>query len=469
MAVTFPCVIDGTLKTVFVRDYCINPDSGEAVAALEWEDEYGKKVRHSVPISADDVTTYFPIAAVQANIAAAADAGMTDRFRVTSERIVFDLLSSGVVTDMLNPALYTLTFTRASLAIDVFTGNVINVNVPMISQRVLGGTGLKIYQYAAFMSVTRINDADIRNWNLTGTAVVNLGVIGNNDYRLSMGAGDTVYEDRAVTSAKQHYFGFRARKVSGDMAGATAKLVDASAGTTWVTINLAGLTDEWAWIGAKGTPNDTDGRFIFSAPNACEFDVQFVQSTVAGTGGVHRMPFILGAGAGVTGGQDSMVTTAGPMDNNSLIVYLASMWASGEAYASFYSNRVIRTNDGAVPVIQMYASATGSKYTVNFPSPADATFSIGTVNVPKMYSVDMEHAVVGKYRLYADGLLIKEVASTAAMTAKNTCLCMGNGASPNNQLNGAASFLKSNARVLTTREHLAFNDCLDKTPVVWKS
>jgi len=460
MTVSFPCVIDGSLKTVFVRGYHINPDSGEATSDLEWEDEYGKRVNHSVPINSDDVTTYFPIAAVQANIAAASDAGMVDRFRVTSERIVFDLWNSGVLTDAGNPNTYTVTTTRASIAKNIWTGEELAVNAPCRRKIFMGGTGIEIYEYANFSAYTRINDADLKNWSITGTSVVADGSLLDDSYSMSMNPGDTVYENRVITNAIKHYFGFRVRKISGDATGLTAKLIRTSVpATVWGTINLSAITDAWSWVGVESSAvSATDGTLIFTAANAVSFEVQYVQLTAGIAATAHRLPFIPGVGAGVVHAATNILSTSPATQGAQAYIARFAMYRHNLANTLQLYPPIFL--GGTYCACQREANNLNPNIGGARPLVPIATMLADTVRV---IALDWERPVENVCDHYLDGSFVSQAAMTTNFNYAGVHLGRNN--TGTRWLNGEVSLIRANQR-LSPSVHAAISYCLSPGTVV---
>jgi len=215
-----------------------------------------------------------------------------------ADAIAADLLRRGDVIDL--GALATVT--RASAAKDPWTGD--DLASGAIRRRFvpLGESGLSVAEVFSEKAVTRINDADLTAWTATGTAAVAAGAQSDYDYRLTLASGDTVYDDRAVTSGVKHFLGLRARKISGDCTGLSAVFCDASDASAWSTVDLSGLTTTWAWYGdATAATDDTDGRVIITAGAGCVIEVQYVQLTEGAAAAAYRNIFVPGAGAGVVG------------------------------------------------------------------------------------------------------------------------------------------------------------------------
>jgi hypothetical protein len=81
MAITFNYTVGAVLKVVTVRGYHINPDEENAIADVEWTDDWGVTHLERVEISVADVAVEFPLdVATKAKIAAASEAGLDDFF-----------------------------------------------------------------------------------------------------------------------------------------------------------------------------------------------------------------------------------------------------------------------------------------------------------------------------------------------------------------------------------------------------
>jgi hypothetical protein len=234
-----------------------------------------------------------------------ATAGSVDALSAAETRFK-DLWVAGTIMDPGDPAATTITFTRASQAKNPWTGATLAINEPARRQVAVGDTGISLYEYAIFGPYTRINDADLRNWTATGTAVVALGAQADDDYRLTLADGDTVYENETITAAIKYFFGFLVRKISGDATGLTARMVDASDGGVWANIDLSGITESWAWAGlaTPTAPDDTDAKLIIQAAAGVVIEVQYVQLTAGDASNAHRYPFMPGAGKAVAHAAD---------------------------------------------------------------------------------------------------------------------------------------------------------------------
>lgn len=147
-------------------------------------------------------------------------------------------------------------------------------------------------------TVTRINDANITNWNALSATVTDEG---DGEYEITIAPSTfaQIYVDPTV-SAVTHNASMEARLVSGSVAAANLELNELAPLETWIDVPFHAMNGSWRSFQNNGTPDDTDGRLRFavtSGAGGVVFRVRKVQLTAT----AHRVPFIEGAGSNVPG------------------------------------------------------------------------------------------------------------------------------------------------------------------------
>lgn len=378
---------------------------------------------------------------------------MKSRGQNAAETIIRDMMLSGIVTDLGDPAKFTITTTRATAAKCIFTGADLGNNVPCRRLIPLGNTGLSVYEYAVFQAVTRINDAALTAWTATGTAAVAAGAQSDYDYRLTLANGDTVYDDRTVTSGLKHYLGLRARKISGDCTGLVARFEDASDASAWSTVDLSGLTTAWAWYGnATAATDDTDGRVIIAAGAACVVEVQYVQLTAGIAATAHRLPFVPGSGAGVAKAADQVVITAALTSTASSII------SAGTTYAHAIQNTLTPYPHHWYGGSAGFNCREAANYNPNIGGARPTQAANQAADLRTVLGLDWDRPTDNTCLHYIGGA----GASSAAMTGtfSYSSIELGARIGTSRYLNGPVSLLRCATRRLSAAEHAAWSQVL---------
>ena len=353
-----------------------------------------------------------------------------------AQRMVRNLFRDGILTDVLDPGTYTQTEVRASGALG-WSGETLANNT--IARRLVklwpGHAGVnEVYTERA---VTRINDADITNWTATGSAAASDE--GSGVYRLTMANTETIYENRAVLSARSHYLGMQARKISGDATGLTAKFVDASASTEWASIDLSGITTEWAWYGDGGTTDDTDGRCIFEAGASVVFEVRYVQLVEKS----YRKRFVPGAGAGVTKSEEYVSVSVTLGDNEGLYCVTAP-FQHDQDDSGHNPNALFRPSTGNDATL---AYSTFGNAWFGYADGSSLSHSeLPEENIKTLLGLDWDYAGLGEGHLYRPAAL-QDTTAIAGVPSVTSLIVGKYGTQGNSQAEGSICLLRASPRL----------------------